>query len=370
MNTTTTIDNPELEKNNNIDTAEAENTPAIINDVNEELPDVHLGRDFDDYMNHLEEEFGPRAEELGDNGLNKIKHDLNQIRAIEANPTLRQSFDPAQASVSLLRVFQNMKAWEQQMISLSQVDSGKQTDKKDRFYGSKKTFMTSCNTLYPGLIYSTSLNLAGTEVLRMERELASVNIGNVSTKIAEIKDLTGLAMEIDQTRENDPETAVRDLEALSTKISQGIDNELKRDDLTGEDKRQLNLCVEVLYKIQILIKRIKDSDVYKQQKKNRQESEEPAQNETAVESHESLKNIEGRWNSLFKEELGSMENYLEGEIRKNFGVLKFDTQKGLRLNEAFAIIYEDYQRQRQENPLADNMTDFKFRLGQAMNGIL
>ena len=368
-----------IEVEQTVQTAEEAQTPDLITPT--EQAESHFGRDLSDYLRHLEEEFGPRAQELGDDKLTKVKTDLRQIEEVEKNPALRANFDPAKASESLLLVFQNMQAWERRMIALSNTDPAQQTDAKDRFYGSKKTFMTSCHTLYPDLSFSTSLSLAGSEVFKMERELAGINIGDIKARIQELPNLEALALEIDEKRETDPETAIHDLEAISTKISQGVDNALRKGDLTHEEQEQLNLCVEILYKIRILIDKIKDSEIYKKQKKSHLEAGEVAGQskdkitakpenplESNTESNESLAQIEARWNVLFANDLGSMEDYLEDPSHRRFNFLNFDADKSQRLEESFDGVWFDFQADKR--PLELKMTEYKLRLGQRMNEIL
>ena len=332
-----------------------------------ELPDAHFGQnlsEYHDYLDKLEQEFAPSADKVSAARLAKIREDLRQIESGQIKS--------AEASQSLLQVFQNMQAWERQMIAISH--TGDQAEQEDHsgYTKSRKVFMTSCHELYPGLMAATSLTLAGSEVFKMERELATIRIPELQAKIKEIQNLEALALEIGERAESDPETAISDLEKISSKISEGIDTDLKRNDLSEDEQKQLSLCVEILYKIQILIDKIKNTEAYK---KKKQEAE-ATQAKTGVIDNNQLNPVETEkaqtrsesdWRVL-ESDLGSMEAYLTTPNRPGFDPLKFDAEKSRRLDQALTQVWEDYQKD--ERAQHEKMPEYKNRIGMALSQIL
>jgi hypothetical protein len=357
--------------------------PQIVTPT--ELPDAHLGVDLDIYLDHLEEEFGPRAESLGDDRLSKIRIDLKSI-----NRQHITNQNAHLASQSLLEVFQNMQAWENQMRFLAQTNPLAGQEQQNHYLSSKKLFLASCHQLYPEVTVNALAIPISTEIAQIKIDLAEVEIPDIITKIQKLPDLEILATRIGVEAQSNPAQAIHDLEEINLKISQGLEPSLRQGNLSEADQKQLNICVEVLYKIQIMIDKIKTLDSSSSQESSANSLASPAENssqpglEAPVVSHLSselsvsqpesqearIRQIEERWRVLFgdDEDCDTIDKFLVSPLPFKFDYLKFDPEQSEKLDVALEQIRLSFQIE--SNTDLAKINEYKLRIGQTLDQIL
>lgn len=235
------------------------------------------GQTLDQYLQDLNQQFSVNAE-ISDEELIDIQHNLRMIDESERTGVKANSHEASQA---VLEVFKNMEAWQKNMLSMAQTNPEDQKDSTHRFYGSKKVFMTSCHTLYPGS--TIMITSAGREMMTFGRELAIMVrpdhpiLPNLEQHMKQLPDFDLLANQVHGNIEKNPSDEIKRLEMIMYSISEGVQKDMKID-LTPEAKKQIEICIEILYKIQMLIDKIKVSDSYKNQAESAQK-EAPNNNE-------------------------------------------------------------------------------------------
>lgn len=350
---------------NNNNTYEKEREVLIdeetANDVgtgNREEPNVNFGIELEDYLRQIETEFAPLSDQVSAEELIKIKHDLRQIRNGEIDPQRAE-----QASQTLLKVFKNMEAWHTQMRALAESKPVPEPDATRHYYGSKQVFMESCNELYPGK--DASLTLIGSEIYTIKREMSVLTDSDMLEQIKKLGDLETLANQIDEKAEKDPHGTVKDLEQIMLVLSNGVEKDLKRQDLNKEEQKQLNLVVEIIYKLQILIDKIKSSKAYREQVLSHKELASVGKTEKKEEEREwKIEQAEKIWNEFLKKDLGTIEEYLNKEVRSNFDSLSLDAKQNDFVSAQLPVIWEDYKSD-QRAP-KHKLEDYKLRIGELM----
>jgi hypothetical protein len=230
----------------------------------ESVEKKYNGLTLEQYLQDLEQQFSINAE-ISDEELIDIKHNLKMIEESERSGVKIESHEASQA---ILNVFKNMEIWQKNMLSMAQASPEDQKNSAHRYYGSKKVFMTSCHTLFPGTNIMKSS--AGREMMTFGRELAVMVhpeapiLPNLEQKLSQLPDFDLMANQLHGNIDNNPVDEVKRLEMIMYSISEGVQKDMKID-LTPEAKKQIKICIEILYKIQMLIDRIKDSGAYKKQ---------------------------------------------------------------------------------------------------------
>lgn len=222
------------------------------------------GQTLDQYLHDLDYQFSVNAE-ISDEELIDIKHNLKMIEESERTGL---KVNNREASMAVLNVFKNMETWQKNMLSMAQSDPENQKNSAHRYYGSKKVFMTSCHTLFPGS--NIMISSAGREMMTFGRELAvmvrSDNpiLPNLEKQMGQLPDFDLMANQLHGNIENNPQDEVKRLEVIMYTISEGVQKDMKIN-LNSEAENQIRICVEILYKIQMLIDKIKNSEAYKKQ---------------------------------------------------------------------------------------------------------
>jgi hypothetical protein len=357
--------------NNNIETEAAavasQETQEKSNAANEE--EVHFGVELDeteerriqlaDYLRNLEAEFAPTGP--SEEALRKIKFDLESIDKIDQVPV-----NPNDVSRTLLAVFENMKAWEMQMRAVSHMTEEGSHDALLRRSESKQIFKESCEKLYPGLNPSTTL--IGSELLRIDREVRSLELPGIKLRLIQLQDIGQTANSIDPV--NKPVEAVQELEKIMQPIAAGVEKDLQAQNLTEQAQNQLDLCVQILFKLQTMIDTIKRGETYKaaflKEQKLRGKGETVSKEE---EKTEEIAQAEAVWNANLRDQLGTMEEWFESDSRLGINPLKLnvDVERANHLAENLPSIWEAYKDD--ERPAARKTDPFKLRMGELLKNV-
>jgi len=335
-----------------------------------------VGIELNDYLARLREEFAPSMDAVGQEGLRRIDNDL---RAIEDD---NRAVSSAAASESLIRVFHNMEAWRAQMqqaASSAEVND----DRRQGYFDSQKTFMKSCEKLYPGIAAATTINLAGSEIYAIQRELSMVDLGQIKTNINKLPDhgvpsLEDAAETIDQQRETDPEAAAKSLQTIMSAVSEGVRQTMQAG-IKAEDQVYLDDCVQVLFKLQLLIDQLhvdalKESAGVEQDKvgtvgEEAVSSTESDRGEADTENKESgehealIRRIDAKWKQYFEADLGTIEAFLADPVMRTIDLDEFDAESAEQFEVDLTKIWGDYQSDHEGMKRID---EYKIDIGRIM----
>lgn len=343
----------------------------------EEASNVQFGVELKDYLRQLQTEFILLRDrgEIGEDQLRVIDADLRKIEDQEIN------FDNKQeASQSLLLVFKNMEAWQKQMRDLVEVDPGQVPDAERHYHGSKQIFMESCNDLYPGK--DASLTLIGAEILTIKREMGALTDPQMLEQIERLNGQLGgfdsFANQMEKKSEENPHQAVHDLEQIMLALTNGVEESLQSPQLNETQQKQLDIVVEIIYKVQILIDKIKASKVYREQTISGQELASVGKSEKKEEEREQkLILADEVWNKYLKDAFKTMdapdgmtiEEYLNSETRATFDAMNLDAQQNEYISEILPGIWEEYDNKTDgvSQKQVDKIDNFKLRIGEMLH---
>lgn len=271
------------------------------------VEDVRFGAELDgteprrielvDYLRNLEVEFAPTGS--NEDELRKIRFDLNRVDQLEATGENKTEVS-AQVSQTLLAVFQNTKAWEAQMRAVSHMTEEGGHDALTHRNGSEQIFKESCEKLYPGLHPSTTQ--IGSELLRIDRDVRSLELPEIKARLIKLQNIEQTANVIDPV--NRPVEAVQELEKIMQPIAVGVELDLKSPDLSEQAQNQLDLCVQIIFKLQVMIDTIERGETYKaafmKEQKLRGEGKTVSKEE---EKTEEIARAEALWNANLRDQL-------------------------------------------------------------------
>jgi len=345
----------------------------------EEESNPKFGKDLKNFLAELEAGYSDSLSEKDKKRAGRIRKAQEGLNLPEEGT---EGVDTAETSKALAEVFYNMQAWKYDLArqSKQEIYEGAKTTAESHYYQSKKVFMQSCKELYPGVTVSKAL--AGSEIIQIERQLASLNqIPQLQQYLAEKPGLEGLAESTNDKLEKNPQQLISDLENVMMAIGISIEKALqaKEGDLTPEAQKQLDTCVREMYKFQLLIDQLKGAhkaaEVNAKVPTKEAKPEligKPIEQMTTEEKQALAKNIEIQWQNL-GENFSSIKEFLDKETYDHFDwnssltadfFGNFDQYKAEMLDEGLEEIWLDYrQDERSED---QKLLEYQIRISKLL----